>query len=47
MPRPNSGAGHRVGAQKSEFLLHMLKNAERNAELKGLNVDSLVVEHVQ
>ena len=34
--------------QKSaEFLLHMLKNAESNAELKGLDVDSLVIEHIQ
>ena len=38
MHRPNSGA---------EFLLHMLKNAEGNAELKGLDVDSLVIEHIQ
>ena len=35
-------------AQKSaEFLLHMLKNAESRAELKGLDVDSLVIEHIQ
>uniref|UniRef100_M3Z4Q1 Large ribosomal subunit protein uL22 n=1 Tax=Mustela putorius furo TaxID=9669 RepID=M3Z4Q1_MUSPF len=34
--------------QKStEFLLHMLKNAESNTELKGLNEDSLVIEHTQ
>ena len=48
-PRPNSGPGHRVGGQKksAEFLLHMLKNAESNAELKGLDVDSLVIEHIQ
>ena len=25
----------------------MLKNAENNAELKGLDVDSLVIEHIQ
>lgn len=25
----------------------MLKNAERNDELKGLDVDSLVIEHIQ
>ena len=25
----------------------MLKNAESNAELKGLDVDSLVMEHIQ
>ena len=47
--RPNSGAGRRVGGPKksAEFLLHMLKNAESNAELKGLDVDSLVIEHIQ
>ena len=47
--RPNSGAGCRVGGPKTgaEFLLHMLKNAESNAELKGLDVDSLVTEHIQ
>uniref|UniRef100_A0A8C9JDJ2 Large ribosomal subunit protein uL22 n=1 Tax=Panthera tigris altaica TaxID=74533 RepID=A0A8C9JDJ2_PANTA len=33
--------------KSAEFLLHMLKNAESNAELKGLNVDSLVTEHIQ
>ena len=34
--------------QKSaEFLLHTLKNAETNAELRGLDVDSLVIEHIQ
>ena len=31
----------------AEFLLHMLKNAENNAELKGLDVESLVTEHIQ
>ena len=31
----------------AEFLQHMLKNAESNAELKGLDVDSLVIEHIQ
>ena len=29
-----------------EFLLHVVKNAESDAELKGLGVDSLVVEHI-
>ncbi|KAB0344996.1 hypothetical protein FD754_021922 [Muntiacus muntjak] len=33
--------------KSAEFLLHMLKNAESNAELKGLGVDSLVIEHIQ
>jgi len=46
--RPNSGAGRRVVAQKEcGSLLHMLKNAESNAELEGLDVDSLVIEHIQ
>ena len=33
--------------KSAEFLLHMLKNAESNAERKGLDVDSLVIEHIQ
>ncbi|XP_032761031.1 60S ribosomal protein L17-like [Rattus rattus] len=33
--------------KSADFLLHMLKNAESNAELKGLDVDSLVIEHIQ
>ena len=33
--------------KNAEFLVHMLKNAESNAELKGLDVDSLVIEHIQ
>ena len=33
--------------KSAEFLLHMLKNAESNTELKGLDVDSLVIEHIQ
>ena len=28
-------------------LLYMLKNAERNAEPRGLDVESLVIEHIQ
>lgn len=33
--------------QKSaEFLLHRLKNAASNAELEGLDVDALVIEHI-
>jgi large subunit ribosomal protein L17e len=30
-----------------EFLLHVLKNAEINAELKSLDIESLVIEHIQ
>ncbi|KAK2104539.1 60S ribosomal protein L17 [Saguinus oedipus] len=33
--------------ESAECLLHMYKNAERNAELKGVDVDSLVIEHIQ
>ncbi|KAI1698749.1 ribosomal protein l22p/L17e domain-containing protein [Ditylenchus destructor] len=33
--------------QKSaEFLLQLLRNAESNAELKGLDVDRLVIDHI-
>ena len=30
-----------------EFLLHMLSNAKSNAEVKGLDVDSVVIENIQ
>ena len=45
-PRPNSGAGHRVGGPKKspESLLHMLKSAESNGEFKDLDVAFLVIE---
>jgi large subunit ribosomal protein L17e len=33
--------------KNAESLLYMLKNAERNAELRGLDVDSLVIGHIQ
>lgn len=33
--------------KSAEFLLQMLKNAESNAEFKGLDTDHLVVEHIQ
>lgn len=51
-PRPNRGAGHRQGQgphKRAELLLHRLKNAESNAALllKGLDEDSLVIEHIQ
>ena len=36
----------RCPKKSAEFLLHMLKIAESNAELKGLDVDSLVIEHI-
>jgi len=33
--------------KSAEFLLQMLKNAQSNAEFKGLDTDHLVVEHIQ
>ncbi|XP_048070439.1 60S ribosomal protein L17-like [Ursus arctos] len=33
--------------KSTEFLLHMLTNAESHAEPKGLDVGSLVTEHTQ
>merc|ERR1711894_517895 len=33
--------------KSAEFVLQLLKNAESNAELKGLDVDHLVIDHVQ
>merc|ERR1711893_578476 len=34
-------------AKSAEFLLQLLKNAESNAEYKGLDTDHLVIEHIQ
>ncbi|CAI5509084.1 unnamed protein product [Closterium sp. Naga37s-1] len=34
-------------AKSARFLLDLLKNAESNAEVKGLDVDSLHVSHIQ
>merc|ERR1712223_1970776 len=33
--------------KSAEFLLHLLKNAESNAEFKGLDTDHLVIDHIQ
>ncbi|ESO01123.1 hypothetical protein HELRODRAFT_157283 [Helobdella robusta] len=33
--------------KSAEFLLQMLKNAESNADFKGLDTDHLVIEHIQ
>ncbi|XP_065060436.1 large ribosomal subunit protein uL22 [Rhopilema esculentum] len=33
--------------KSAKFLLQLLKNAESNAEVKGLDVDSLVIDHIQ
>ncbi|EPQ10242.1 60S ribosomal protein L17 [Myotis brandtii] len=39
--------GGRWPKRSPEFLLHVLKNAESNAERKGSDVDYLVIEHIQ
>ena len=33
--------------KSAEFLLQLLKNAESNAEYKGLDPDHLVIDHIQ
>lgn len=33
--------------KSAEFLLQLLRNAESNADIKGLDVDRLYVEHIQ
>lgn len=33
--------------KSAEFLLQMLRNAESNADYSGLDVDKLIVEHIQ
>uniref|UniRef100_A0A0B6Y9C9 Large ribosomal subunit protein uL22 n=1 Tax=Arion vulgaris TaxID=1028688 RepID=A0A0B6Y9C9_9EUPU len=33
--------------KSAEFLLQLLKNAESNAEFKGLSTEHLVIEHIQ
>merc|ERR1712222_35585 len=33
--------------KSAEFLMQLLKNAESNAEVKGLDPEHLVVEHIQ
>lgn len=33
--------------KSADFLLQLLKNAESNAEYKGLDVDRLVIDHIQ
>jgi large subunit ribosomal protein L17e len=36
-----------MAKNSAEFLLHKLKNEESGAGLKDLDVDSLVIEHIQ
>jgi len=44
--------GHAMGqgrwpVKSAEFILGLLKNAESNAEVKGLDVDNLMISHIQ
>lgn len=47
MPRPNSGAGRRVGVQKKKKKSAEFKNAQSSAELMGVAVASLVTEYIR
>lgn len=42
-----SGGQGRWPKKSAEFLLSLLKNAESNADYKGLDVDHLVITHIQ
>ena len=46
--RPNSGTGRRVsGPRRVLNFYYTCSKMQSNAELKGLDVDSLVTEHIQ
>ncbi|KXS17576.1 ribosomal protein L22 [Gonapodya prolifera JEL478] len=50
--RAAQGKNHGVSqarwpVKSAEFVLGLLKNAESNAEVKGLTVDKLIVKHIQ
>lgn len=57
--RFNSGVGRTAQAKQwgtsigrwpkksADFLLQLLKNAEANADYKGLDIDRLVIDHIQ
>nr|XP_027097656.1 60S ribosomal protein L17-2-like isoform X2 [Coffea arabica] len=44
--RHSNGQG-RWPVKSASFILDLLKNAESNAEVKGLDVDSLFISHIQ
>ncbi|KAK8281956.1 hypothetical protein V6Z11_D09G277000 [Gossypium hirsutum] len=44
--RLSNGQG-RWPVKSAKFILDLLKNAESNAEVKGLDVDSLIISHIQ
>lgn len=41
------GSQGRWPKKSAQFLIHLLHNAESNAEVKMLNTDALVIEHIQ
>lgn len=48
VPKPNSGAGHRVGGPKTVLNFYCTRSKlQSTAEFKGLKVNSLVIEHIQ
>ncbi|KAG7032361.1 60S ribosomal protein L17 [Cucurbita argyrosperma subsp. argyrosperma] len=44
--RHSNGQG-RWPVKSAKFILDLLRNAESNAEVKGLDVDSLIISHIQ
>ena len=42
-----AGSQGRWPKKSAEILLELLKNAESNAEVKMLNTDALVIDHIQ
>jgi hypothetical protein len=46
-PRPNSEAGHRDGDQRVLNFCCICLKMQSHAELKGLDMDFLAIEHIQ
>merc|ERR1719174_229037 len=46
-PGPSGQTQCRWPTKSCKFLLHLLKNAESNAEVKGLDTESLEITHIQ
>ncbi|KAK3281912.1 60S ribosomal protein L17B [Cymbomonas tetramitiformis] len=47
LSKAKSNGQARWPKKSCEFLLSLLKNAESNAEVKGLDVDTLYISHIQ
>lgn len=45
--RPSAGALGRWPEKSCNFLLDLLKNAESNAVMKGLDPEKLIIKHIQ